>query len=236
MSLALYECGLTTGKPLVARYVDGQAVPVDTARWCASARGADETVIELVHGRVLDVGCGPGRLLSGLAARGLRALGIDIAPAAVELARSRGVPAVRCSVFGAVPDAGDWDWVLLVDGNVGIGGQPRKLLARARDLLSEDGRILVELEGPGDCTRQSRVRLETTDGFIGAWFPWAHLGVDELEDVAHRSGLVVLDCFSVREANPTAQRWFAILSKAEKNSRPMITTEQIGKGSGAISG
>ena len=44
-----------------------------------------------VRGRVLDVGCGPGRFILWLQGRGFTVTGIDISPLAVEVARLRGV-------------------------------------------------------------------------------------------------------------------------------------------------
>jgi 2-polyprenyl-3-methyl-5-hydroxy-6-metoxy-1,4-benzoquinol methylase len=45
---------------------------------------------------VLDVGCGPGQLAAHLAGRGRRALGLDLVPAMLQLARKRtpGLPLV----------------------------------------------------------------------------------------------------------------------------------------------
>ena len=83
-------------------------------------------------GPVLDVGCGPGRLVLGLAQRGTVALGVDPAPAAVALARSRGAPVLQRSVFDPLPGQGRWRTVLLADGNIGIGGDPEPAAAPLR--------------------------------------------------------------------------------------------------------
>ena len=77
---------------------------------------------------VLDVGCGPGRLVGALNARGVPALGIDISARAVEQARGRGAMALRRAVEQPVPAEGRWGTVLLADGNIGIGGDPAALL------------------------------------------------------------------------------------------------------------
>lgn len=103
---------------------------------------------------VLDLGCGPGRHSAHLARRGRRVVGIDTSPAAVLLTRTRGVHAVRADALGPLPDGpqhgpAGWHAVLLLDGNIGIGGDPLLLLRRARDLLRQDGRVLVELDRGG---------------------------------------------------------------------------------------
>jgi SAM-dependent methyltransferase len=51
--------------------------------------------MRFVRGRVLDVGCGAGRVCLHLKERGLDVVGIDISPGAVEVCRRRGVRHVR---------------------------------------------------------------------------------------------------------------------------------------------
>ncbi|HEY3143875.1 MAG TPA: class I SAM-dependent methyltransferase, partial [Acidimicrobiales bacterium] len=60
-------------------------------RGAGAARGA--------AGPVLDVGCGPGRLVHALLARGRAALGIDLSPSAVAEAKARGALVLRRDVF-----------------------------------------------------------------------------------------------------------------------------------------
>lgn len=213
MSVAVYDSGLRSGTALVARYEDGSVRPVDVARWCGPARGADETLLERLDASVLDIGCGPGRLLIEATRRGWPAMGIDIAPGAVRIARAGGGNAVRCSVFDPVPDAGTWDWALLVDGNIGIGGDPVRLLRRAAALLRSGGGILVEFGPPASGTRVRRMRLENTHGRVGAWFPWAEVDFDALGVLAQACELRVRDVWSVPDPPaPGVTRWFAVLS------------------------
>ena len=55
---------------------------------------------------------------------------------------------VRRDVLGPLPGEGTWDHVLLADGNIGIGGDPLRLLHRAAHLLRPGGTVLVETD-PG---------------------------------------------------------------------------------------
>ena len=59
--------------------------------------GGFRAIIDAIpsHARVLDVACGSGTLMAALEAKGCSVVGIDIAPAAVALARSRGLD-VHC--------------------------------------------------------------------------------------------------------------------------------------------
>ena len=174
-------------------------------------------LVARAQGTVLDVGCGPGRLLAALAAHGLHPLGVDIAPEAVSLARRAGGAAVLASVFGALPAEGDWDTVLLADGNIGIGGDPAHLLRRCAQLMTRTGQILVEVGRPGSESRRERVHLHDAVLGCGAWFPWATLAADRLPEAAADAGLQVIDTWSAAETTTTHRRkdtrWFAALAR-----------------------
>lgn len=157
-------------------------------------------------GPTLDIGCGPGRLVAGLAAAGISALGIDVSPTAVRLARRRGAHAVRADVFGAVPGEGVWRHALLADGNIGIGGDPRRLLRRCADLVHPGGTILVEADPPGICGWAGAAVLHDGER-ASAPFPWAFVGADELAPLAATCGLAVTETWSEEG------RWFACLAR-----------------------
>ena len=123
---------------------------------------------------VLDIGCGPGRHVAALQAAGHRGLGIDLSPVAVRIARGRGADASCGSVFEHVPGAGSWGTALLLDGNIGIGGEPAALLARAPRAARARRRGARRARPAGRAGRGvTRVRLEAP-GAVSEWFPWAH--------------------------------------------------------------
>ncbi|CAN5514014.1 hypothetical protein BH18ACT1_BH18ACT1_17040 [soil metagenome] len=152
---------------------------------------------------VLDVGCVPGRLLAALRERGLPALGIDTSPLALCRADEVGVVLHR-SVFALLPLEGRWGTVLLLDGNVGIGGDPATLLRRADALLGPAGRVLVELSPPGRALRRVQARVEGAAG-RGPWFPWAEVGSCSIGALAGSAGLAVAESWTCDG------RWFAEL-------------------------
>jgi SAM-dependent methyltransferase len=139
--LVLYDAALrraARGAGSTLRLIDpaGRAVrAVDTSRYTGLNRG-DESIMDSCRGPALDLGCGPGRLTAGLVARGSGALGVDVSAAAVRATRRRGAPAVRRDLFGPLPAEGLWRHALLVDGNIGIGGDPVRLLTRCAALLA----------------------------------------------------------------------------------------------------
>jgi SAM-dependent methyltransferase len=164
-------------------------------RWHEPADDLETALLRTVPDPVLDVGCGPGRMVAALAAAGRPALGVDPNPDAVAAARRRGAPVLARSVFGALPGEGRWGAVLLLDGNIGIGGDPRALLARAAQLLRPRGLVVAEVDPPGAPTGPIVARLETGSA-VSAWFPWATVGADGFEAVAGAAGLkpVGIDC------------------------------------------
>ncbi|MFD9907739.1 class I SAM-dependent methyltransferase, partial [Streptomyces sp. NPDC059063] len=142
-SADVYAEALRTGRgPLFLRRADGWLLPLDVERWCAAPDTADRSALRRCAGSVLDIGCGPGRLVAALAAAGHRALGIDVSEAAVRHTLRLGGAALRRSVFDPLPGEGRWGTALLLDGNIGIGGDPAALLARVARLLAPRGLLL----------------------------------------------------------------------------------------------
>jgi SAM-dependent methyltransferase len=176
------------GHPCTVWEGDLAPQPLPTHTWRALAGEADRAVLAHCHGPTIDIGCGPGRMTEALALAGHAVLGIDVVPEAVRQTRSRGVPALRRSVFDRVPGEGGWETALLADGNIGIGGDPVSLLERAGELVAAHGRIVVDLApwGTGVVTRH--VRLETSRGRSGR-FPWTAVGADAVQAVASAAGL-----------------------------------------------
>jgi hypothetical protein len=132
------------------------------------------------------------------------ALGVDLSEAAVELARGRGAHAIVGSIFGDVPGAGSWRTALLLDGNIGIGGAPDRLLRRIAALLHPGGEMLVELDPPGTPTGTVRARLEASRG-ASAWFPWARVSAEQIGAICDQAAVVLVGRWA-RDG-----RWFARL-------------------------
>ncbi|MEU7033496.1 methyltransferase domain-containing protein [Streptomyces sp. NPDC046237] len=183
-----YAEALRCGRgPLYLRRSDGWLLPLEVERWCAEPDAADATVLDRCDGPVLDIGCGPGRLVTALAARGHRALGVDVTPEAVARTVRAGGSALCRSVFDPLPREGRWDTVLLIDGNIGIGGDPAALLRRAARLASPTGSLLVEV-ATTEVDERVEVHVDDGRGGHGAPFRWARLGTRALCAEAPEAG------------------------------------------------
>ncbi|WP_406331543.1 class I SAM-dependent methyltransferase [Streptomyces sp. NBC_00203] len=187
-----YSDALVTGQgPLFLRRNDGWLLPLEVERWCARADAVDLAVLGRCEGAVLDVGCGPGRLVAELAGRGRTALGIDVSEAAVAHTVRFGGQALRRSVFEPLPGEGRWGTALLLDGNVGIGGDPAALLRRISQLLATSGLLIAETLPDMDVDERVSVRIvRAADprSAVGPAFPWARLGSPALLRYAERAG------------------------------------------------
>jgi SAM-dependent methyltransferase len=188
----------------VLRAADGQCLDLDVGTWSAEAGPVELRQLVGLRGPVLDIGCGPGRLVVALAERGVPALGVDASGEAVHQALHKQACALRRSVFDPLPGAGRWASALLFDGNIGIGGDPAALLARAAELVALDGRVVVETGPHGSGTRRFAARVERGDE-ASAWFPWAQVGADAIADLGQQVGLRLTSLIA------DEGRWFAHL-------------------------
>jgi len=186
-----------------------QSTMMDVSRWNAPADIADLTLLRAATGPLLDIGCGPGRMLRAAQHLGLEALGIDVSPTAVAIAREAGLPVMHGSIFDEVPNEGAWQTVLLVDGNVGIGGDVRALLRRCTQLVADGGDIVVELHDDRDKHDVYTAHLVGTDGGLSAIFPWAQIGINPMLDLSLELGL------RLRQVWESSARTFCRLTTAE---------------------
>ena len=117
-------------------------------RWPLVERRA----IRAVRGRVLDVGCGAGRVALYLQARGHEVVSIDNSPLAVTTCVERGVRDARvCSITQVGHRLGRFDTIVMFGNNFGLFGNLRRarwLLRRFHKLTSPTARIVAESRNP----------------------------------------------------------------------------------------
>jgi glycosyltransferase A (GT-A) superfamily protein (DUF2064 family)/SAM-dependent methyltransferase len=199
---ALWRSLAHAAAPVELRGQDGAVVRLDIAKYTARPDAVDGTVLDRCTGPTLDIGCGPGRLAAELARRGVPSLGVDVTPVALLLARAAGASVLQRSVFDRLPGEGRWPHALLMDGNIGIGGDPGALLSRIKTLLNPGGGELIVEAAAFD--EDERLRLHMAGR--SAPIPWARLGVPALRAAAEPLG------YRIAEQWSAAGRRFAILA------------------------
>ena len=106
-----------------------------------------KAAMEIVQGRVLDVGCGAGRFSLHLQAKGHDVLGIDNSPKAIEVCTLRGLKNTKVLPASQISSSlGSFDTIIMMGNNFGLFANPvrtRWLLRRFYGITSKDGRIIA---------------------------------------------------------------------------------------------
>lgn len=190
----LFEKALDGGR-VVAMGTDGRTVPAlsEVDRWRAPADEVDRVALSRCEGPVLDIGCGPGRIVTALAEQGIPAMGVDISAHAVRLTTDRGAVALRRTVQERLPGEGRWGSVLLMDGNIGIGGAPEILLRRCAELVRPNGLVLVEVDPDDGLDNTDAIVLRSANGRRSRPLPWARVGSRAIIRHARAAGLLATE-------------------------------------------
>ncbi len=130
--------------------------------------------------RVLEIGCGTGRLAEALAERErARVFAVDASSAMVERARARGVNA-RVARAEALPFKPGWFDVAVMRMVLHLVDRPRALAQAAR-VLAPAGRLVIATEDPASFSRVWFARyFPSVPAIDGARFPTAEALTAEL--------------------------------------------------------
>ncbi len=189
-------------------------------RWPAVERRA----MRFVRGRVLDVGCGAGRVSLHLQARGHAIVAIDESPLAIDVARQRGVRDARVLALADVDvSLGVFDTVLVARNNLGLAGEGRRagaLLRRLAAVTSPRGRIVTDTVHPDRVEqdlqvsgRAPRYRVRW-HAYTSPWFRYLMLSPEDLEPLVAGTGWRVRTILD--DGSP---RYGIVLEKEPKGSR-----------------
>ncbi|HYU05627.1 MAG TPA: class I SAM-dependent methyltransferase [Thermoplasmata archaeon] len=168
----------------------------------------EQEALRLVRGRVLDVGCGPGRHALFLQKKGFDVVGIDASATQVALARIRGVLQVYPASVQRLPRGlGTFDTVLMMGNNLGLAGdvpRVRRFLRDLREITRKGARLIGHSRIPGTWSEdhlpyvKSNIRRKRPPGLItlrvrykgrvGDWFDLLLISPDAFAALAHDTG------------------------------------------------
>ncbi len=191
-------------------YVGTSSGPAAYFRPFAEWPTVEQEAAAYAHGRILDIGCGPGRVCLHFQEQGHEVVGIDNSPLAIKTAQARGVLDTRLmSITQTSRKAlGMFDTLVMFGNNFGLMGSYRRakwLLRRFYGMTPVNGRILAESLNPYDTddaghkayharNRQRgrmggqvriRVRYRTV---IGPWFNYLLVSPTEMADIVQGTG------------------------------------------------
>lgn len=192
---------------------DGYVMAFDAGYLIAPFKEWDDPVeqraMRFVRGRVLDIGCGGGRVCLYLQERGFDVVGIDSSPGAIECCVRRGVQDARVLSIDSIETAvGQFDTIVFLGQNFGMLGsrdRARRLLARLAHVATSRGRIVAETFDPhtldepaqtlyrernerrGRMPGQLRVRIRHRN-LSTAWIDWLQVSSGELEELLDGTG------------------------------------------------
>ncbi len=188
--------------------------------------------MELVRGRVLDVGCGAGRHSLYLQKLGLDVLGIDVSPLAVKVCRLRGLKKVEVMSIEEVNfKPSSFDSVIMMGNNFSLFGsfrKARRLLGKFRSITSEDALIIAETRDPyktdspsylkyyefnrnrGRMSGQLRGRIRF-EGYVSKWFDWLMVSKKEMVGILKGTGWKVEEFIESEGA-----QYIAIIKKCKR--------------------
>lgn len=174
-------------------------------RWPAP----ESRAMRFARGRVLDVGCGPGRVALHLQSRGLPVTAIDLSPLAIRVAKARGLHDARVMALDDIgPRLGRFDTVVMLGNNFGLlesaAGARRRLRALSA-ITSENARILAASLDPyrtDDPTHHAYHRRNRARGRMGGqirlrirhrkwatpWFDYLLVSAEEMDRLAASGG------------------------------------------------
>jgi SAM-dependent methyltransferase len=170
---------------------------------------AERQAMRHARGRVLDIGCGAGRVALHLQERGHEVVGIDTSPLAIEVARRRGAKDVReLSVTRVGPQLGRFETIVMFGNNFGLMGSRKRapwLFRRFKSVSTEGARIIAESVNPyttddpdhlayhernrrrGRMAGQLRIRV-VYGHHRSAWFDYLLASPEEMAELAEGTG------------------------------------------------
>jgi SAM-dependent methyltransferase len=169
----------------------------------------EKKAMELVKGRVLDIGCGAGRHSLYLQKKGFKVLGIDSSPLAIKICRLRGLKrAIVMPIEALNFKPSSFDTVIMLGSNFGLFGgfqKARRVLRKLHRMTSEKGLIIAttrdtyKTDNPdhlayhkfnkkrGRMAGQLRLRIRFRK-CVGRWFDYLIVSKKEMQEILEGTG------------------------------------------------
>jgi SAM-dependent methyltransferase len=185
------------GPDLVLEVDDGTSVPAMAAEWFFRQPEEwvwwERDVLRVVaSGPVLDLGAGAGRSSLFFQSLGFDVTAVESSGGAAEVCRRRGVREVREIDLNDPPDDKPWAAVLLLCGNLGLGGTwdgIRRLLARLADICAPGARIVADsVTSEGRAEIGLRIRYGDV---VTPWWRQRNVAAHEVESLVDGTGWII---------------------------------------------
>lgn len=192
----------------------------------------EQKAMQLVKGRVLDVGCGAGRHSLYLQKKGFDVLGIDVSPLAIEVCKLRGLKKAKIMSIEAVDfNPNSFDTTLMMGNNFGLLGsfsKAHRLLKKFHRMSSENALILADTRDPyktdnpdhleyhklnkkkGRMGGQVRIRIRFQN-YVSGWFDYLMVSKEEMNAILNGTGWKIKQFI-----DSNASKYVAIIEKMTK--------------------
>ena len=165
--------------------------------------------LKYCKGRILDIGCGAGRIALYLQKIGHDVLGIDNSPLAIKVCKRRGLKRAEVVSISDISTAlGTFDSIVMFGNNFGLFGnikRGQKLLNKLHDMTSGNARIIAASMDPyntknpdhlayhkfnlksGRMAGQVKIRVRYKK-IKGIWFDYLLVSPKEMADIVKDTG------------------------------------------------
>ena len=169
----------------------------------------EKKALKFVKGRVLDVGCGAGRISLYLQNKGFDVVGIDNSPLAAKVCKQRGFKKVKVIPISEVDKLkSTFDSIIMFGNNFGLFGSFKKariLLKKFSEITSQNAVIIAESLNPyktnnpvhieyhklnkkrGRMVGQLKIRVRF-EKCIGDWFDYLFVSKQEMKEIFKGTG------------------------------------------------
>ncbi len=203
----------------------------------------ERRAMRFVRGRVLDIGCGAGRVALYLQRKGFAVLGVDISPLAVKVCRLRRLKARLISITQIDSYLGTFDTFIMFGNNFGLFGNARRtrwLLRKFHGMSSKNAKIIAESTNPYQTTNpihlayhrfnrrrgrmpgQVRIRVRYRT-WKTPWFNYLLVSKKEMRRLVHGTGWSI-----ERFIDSKGPQYIAVLGRSTRSRSATSPSNSVG--------